>query len=90
MSWHDANKSDDGMVCLIFDSKAWKHVYNIWLRFATNPHNIRLGLTFGVVNPYVDLSTNHSTWKIFFLNYNLPPWLIIKWFFAILILLIPR
>lgn len=89
LSWLDANKSDDGMVCLIFDSKDWKHVDNIWLKFATNPHNIRLCLTFGGVNPYADLSTNHSTWQIFFLNYNLPPGLIIKWFFVILTLLIP-
>jgi hypothetical protein len=90
MSWHDANKSDDGMVCLVFDSKTWKHLDNIWLKFATNPCNIRLGLTFDGVNPYVNLSRNHYTWQIFFLNYNLPPWLIIKWFFVILTLLIPR
>ncbi len=73
MSWHDANKNDDGMVRLVFDSKAWKHVDNIWLRFATNPWNIRLGLALDGVNPYVDLSTSHSTWQILFLNYNLPP-----------------
>ncbi len=90
MSWHDANKNDDGMVRLVFDSKAWKHVDNIWLRFATNPWNIRLGLALDGVNPYVDLSTSHSTWQILFLNYNLPPQLIIKWLFVILTLLIIR
>jgi hypothetical protein len=90
MFWHDANKRDDGMVRLIFDSKAWKHVDNIWLRFATNPRNIRLGLALDGVHPYADLSTSHSTWQILFLNYNLPPWLIIKWLLVILTLLIIR
>lgn len=27
-AWHDANKSDDGMVCSVCDWKAWKHVDN--------------------------------------------------------------
>jgi len=72
MSWHDVNKSDDEMVRLVCDSKAWKHVDNIWLRLVANPRNIRLGLALDCVDPYVDLSTNHSTWQIF-LNYTLPP-----------------
>jgi hypothetical protein len=55
MSWHDANKIDDGMVCLVCDSKAWKHVDNTWLGFVANPCNIGLGLVFDDVNPYVDL-----------------------------------
>jgi hypothetical protein len=28
MTWHGVNKSGDGMVCSICDSKAWKHVDN--------------------------------------------------------------
>ncbi len=61
MPWHDAKKSDDGMMHLIFDSKACKHVDNIWLKFAIDPHNIRLSLALDGVNPYVDLLTNHYT-----------------------------
>jgi hypothetical protein len=61
MSWHDINKSHNGMVCSVCDSKAWKHVDTTWLNFATDLHNIRLGLALDRVNPYVDLSTNHST-----------------------------
>jgi hypothetical protein len=28
MTWHGANKNGDGMVHLVCDSKAWKHVDN--------------------------------------------------------------
>jgi hypothetical protein len=84
---HIKNKSNDMMVHSVCDSKAWKHIDDTWPNFATNPHNIRLGLALDGVNPYVDLSTNHSTWPLLFLNYNLPPWLT-KRFFVMLTLLI--
>jgi len=78
MSWHDINKSHDGVVCSVHDSKAWKHVDTTWLDVATNLHNIRLGLVLDGMNLNV----------VFFLNYNLPPWLTTKWFFIQLALLI--
>lgn len=76
------------MVRSVCDSKVWKHVDNTWLEFASNPCNIKLGLALDGVNPYVDLSTNHYTWLVCLLNYNLPPWLTIKHFFVMLTLLI--
>ncbi len=86
-------KSCDGMVCSMCcsmcDSKAWQHIDNIWLDFVTDPHNIRLGLVLDGVNLYANLSTNHSTWLILLLNYNLSPWLSTKFFFVMLMLLIP-
>ncbi len=72
MSWDNVNKSSDDMVLSMCDSKTWQHIDNVWLDFATNPCNIRLGLAFDGVNPYVDLSTNHSTWPILHMH-NLPP-----------------
>jgi hypothetical protein len=47
-----------------------------------------LGLALDGVNPYVDLSTNYSTWLVLLFNYILPPWLTTKRFFVMLILLI--
>ncbi len=88
MTWHNANKSIDRLVHSICDSKSWKHIDMTWPDFATDPHNIRLGLTLDGVNPYANLSINHSTWPILFLNYNLLPWLTTKRFFVMLILLI--
>ncbi len=78
------------MVRLVCDSKAWQHIDNTWPNFAIDPHNIILGLALDGMNPYVDSSTNHSTWPILPLNYKLPPWLSIKRFFVMLTLLIPR
>jgi hypothetical protein len=28
MTWHNTNKSNDGLVCFVCDSKAWKHIDN--------------------------------------------------------------
>ncbi len=50
--------------------------------------NIKLVLTLDEVNPYANLSTNHFTWLILLLNYNLLPWLSTKHLFAMLTLLI--
>jgi hypothetical protein len=80
MAWHNASKSNDGLICSVCDSKAWKHIGTTWHDFAKDPHNIRLGVTFNGVNPYVDLSTNHFTWLVLFLNYNFPPWLTTNFF----------
>ncbi len=90
MTWHNANKSTNGLFCSVCDSKAWKHIDMTQLDFATNPYNIRLGLAFDGANPYIDLSINHFTWPILLFNYNLPPWLTTKIVFVMLILLIPR
>jgi hypothetical protein len=60
------------------------------LDFVTNPRSIKLGLALDGVNPYVDLSTNHSTWQVLLFIYNLPPWLTTKCLFVILALIIPR
>jgi hypothetical protein len=65
MAWHSANKSNDGLICLVCDSKAWKHIDMTWPNFVLDPRNIRLGLALDGVNPYVHLSTNHSTWPIY-------------------------
>lgn len=58
--------------------------------FSQDPHNIRLGLALDGVNPFSDQSTKWSTWPVFLINYNLPPWLATKPFFLMLSLIIPR
>lgn len=90
MFWHSANISNDGSICLVCDSKAWKHIDSTWPDFVMDLCNIRLCLPLDMVIPYANLSTNHSTWPILLLNYNLPPWLTTKWLFVMLSLLIPK
>jgi hypothetical protein len=48
-----------------------------------------LGLASDGVNPFSNQSLSHSTWPVVLLNYNLPPWLVTKRFFLMLVLLIP-
>src|SRR5579875_885180 len=42
------------------------------------------------VNPFGNQLVSHSTWPVLLVNYNLPAWLVMKPFFIMLTLLIPR
>ncbi len=83
MVWQNVNKSNDGLICSVCDSKVWKHIDTNWPDFCQ-----RSSVALDEVNPHVDLSTNHFTWPILLPNYNLPPWLTTKCFFVMLTLLI--
>jgi hypothetical protein len=67
----------------------WMEFDNRWPNFSQDPRNIRLGLALDGVNPFSDQSTKWSTWPVFLINYNLPPWLATKPFFLMLSLIIP-
>lgn len=88
MQWHAQNKSTDGKQWFVVDSKIWMDFVNKLLDFAQDPHNIRLGLALDGVNPFLVKSTKWSTWLVFLINYNLPPWLATKSFFFMLSLII--
>ncbi len=89
MTWHARNKSIDGKVRHVPDSKAWQHIDNTWPDFATEPRNVRLGLATDGVNPFGDKNIAWSTWPVLLLIYNLPPWLVTKKFFMLLSIIIP-
>jgi hypothetical protein len=87
--WHTSRKDISGIMESLPDSKAWKHVNALYPEFASEERNIRLGMALDGVNPYSNQSLSHSTWPVILLNYNLPPWLITKRFFLMLVLIIP-
>jgi len=89
MKWHHDNISMDGYVKHVVDSKAWAHINSTWLEFAKELDNLRPGLALNGVNQFGNQSSTWSTWPIFILNYNLPPWVTTKKFFLMLALLIP-
>jgi hypothetical protein len=89
MRWYHGNKNQDGYVRHVVDSKAWAHIDLVWPQFAIDANNLKLGLALDRINPFGKQSTTWSTWPIFILNYNLPPWLTTKKFFLMLTLLIP-
>jgi len=71
------------------DFKMWMEFDKAWPDFSQDPYNIRLGLALDGVNPFSNQSTKWSTWAMFLINYNLPPWLATKPFFLMLSLIIP-
>jgi hypothetical protein len=90
LTWHHENKSTDGLVRHVADSKAWKHVdENVDPTFAAEPRNIRFGFALDGVNPFSNGGTTWSTWPLLLVNYNLPPWLTTKKDFIMLAMLIP-
>jgi hypothetical protein len=76
--WHHENKSTNGLVQHVVDSKAWMHIDNKWLDFAIDPRNIRFGLSINGFNPFSDKTCIWSTWPAMLLVYNLPPWMATK------------
>ncbi len=89
MTWHSQNRSMDGKVRHVLDSRAWEHIDATFPDFANEPRNVRLGLATDGMNPFGEKSNTWSTWHVLVLNYNLPPWLVTKKFFLLLSLIIP-
>ncbi|CAL8992071.1 unnamed protein product [Prunus brigantina] len=69
---------DDDVMRHPADGEAWKEFDRTFPDFAADPRNVRLGLATDGFNPYGVLNQHHSTWPIFVLPYNLPPWKCMK------------
>jgi hypothetical protein len=52
MDWHVANKSEDGVMKGLADSKIWQIVEDRWPQFKEETRHLRLGLATDGVNPY--------------------------------------
>ena len=68
----------NGMLCHPVDSSQWKKINCLYPDFGKEARNLRLGLATDGMNPYCNLSTQHSSWPILLVIYNLPPWLCMK------------
>nr|GEV88916.1 hypothetical protein [Tanacetum cinerariifolium] len=71
------------------DGRAWKKFDTIYLDFAKEPRNVRLGLAADGFNPFGNLSQAYSMWPVILTTYNLPSWLCMKESSFMLTLLIP-
>ncbi|KAI5354967.1 hypothetical protein L3X38_007862 [Prunus dulcis] len=78
MRWHKEKRVDDDVMRHPADGEAWKEFDRTFPEFAADPRNVRLGLATDGFNPYGVLNQHHSTWPIFALPYNLPPWKCMK------------
>ncbi|KAL9674265.1 hypothetical protein QQ045_030535 [Rhodiola kirilowii] len=75
-------------MCHSVDSLQWAKVDNTFPVFGAEFRNLRLGLSTDGVNPHGNLSSQHSTWPVILVIYNLPPKLTIKSRYMMLSLLI--
>ncbi|XP_021724321.1 uncharacterized protein LOC110691691 [Chenopodium quinoa] len=89
MRWHDEERKKDELLRHPADGEAWKEFDQKYPEFANETRNVHLGLASDGFNPFRTMSTQHSTWPVVLINYNLPPWLCMKPEFLMLSLLIP-
>ena len=62
LSWHATNRSMDGKLRILANSKTWQHIEKRWPELRANPHNLRFGLGTDGVNPFGLQSTAWSAW----------------------------
>ena len=75
LRWHADGRKSDGLLRHPADSPQWKAINCLHLDFGAEPRNLRLGFASDGMNPFGNLSSNHSSWPVLLMIYNLPPWL---------------
>ncbi|GAU37881.1 hypothetical protein TSUD_395650 [Trifolium subterraneum] len=68
----------DGQLRHPADSLQWKKVDDLYPDFGNEARNFRLGLATDGMNPYGNLSSNHSSWPVLLIIYNLSPSICMK------------
>uniref|UniRef100_A0A803ND11 Transposase n=1 Tax=Chenopodium quinoa TaxID=63459 RepID=A0A803ND11_CHEQI len=89
MTWHANGHENYHLLHHQVDGQAWKKFDSLYPKFVDDPRNVRLGLATDGFSPFNSMSIVHSTWPVMLINYNLPPWMIMKPEYLILALLIP-
>ena len=88
LTWHAKSRKSDGFLRYSADSLQWKAINCLYPDLWDEPRNLRLDLALDGLNPFGNLSTNHSSWPILLFIYNLPPWLCTKRKFIMLSMMI--
>ena len=71
-------KKIDELMRHLANSLQWKTIDRLYPDFGKEPRNLRLGFVLDGMNPFDNLSSNHSSWPVLLMIYNLPPWLCMK------------
>ena len=93
--WHHFHKSEDGKMRHTADSPQWKFVHTELepeagnAMFGRDPRDMHLGLALDGMNPHSEKRSTESLTPVIVFNYNLPPWMVTKKYFLMLVLLIP-
>ena len=88
LTWHADGRNCNGMLRHQVDSSQWKKINRLYPNFDKKARNLRLGLVTDGMNPYDNLSTQHSSWPVMLVIYNLPPWLCMKQKYVMLSMMI--
>jgi len=88
LQWHATHNSVNGLICHVVDNKAWAHVDEKWVDFKHDHRNLKLTISTNGLNPFFEKLCQWSTWHVYVLIYNLPPWLTTKHFFVLVALII--
>ncbi|XP_050902032.1 uncharacterized protein LOC127110041 [Lathyrus oleraceus] len=86
--WHADERVCDGKIRYLSDSLQWSKIDSLHPNFAIEPRNLRLGLSTDGMNPFGDLSTNHTPWHVLLILYNLSLWLCMKRKYMMLLMMI--
>jgi hypothetical protein len=78
MDYHARNISGDVVLQMHFDGYAFMEKEEKWADFKDEPHNVRISLASCGVNPFRELRSIYSVSPIFFINNNIPPWMLIR------------
>jgi hypothetical protein len=78
LRWHHDERTVDKYMRHLKDGDQWDAISHKYVDFAKDPRNIRLGECTDGMNPFGDMSTQHSTWSVLLCIYNLAPWLCMK------------
>ncbi|XP_019184421.1 PREDICTED: uncharacterized protein LOC109179380 [Ipomoea nil] len=88
LQWHAIGRKDDGKLRHPADSPQWRNIDRRWPEFGSENRDLKLGLCTDGMNPHGNMSSQHSTWPVLLVVYNLPPWLCMKRKYIMLSLLI--
>ncbi|XP_071739611.1 uncharacterized protein [Rutidosis leptorrhynchoides] len=88
LRWHAEERKKYGKLRHVADSSQWRNIDNVYTEFGQEVRNIRLGLSSDGINPFINMSSSHSTWPVLLCVYNLPPWLCMKRKYIMMSLLI--
>ncbi|XP_058776944.1 uncharacterized protein LOC131651292 [Vicia villosa] len=78
LRWHAEERKCDGQIRHAADSLQWKKIDYLFPNFGKESRNLRLGLATDGMNPFGNLNTNHSSWPVLLMIYNLSPRLSMK------------
>ena len=76
---------DDGIMRHLTDIEEWKEFDLQNPDFALEPHNVRWGLATNGFKPFRIMNNNYSIWLVILIPYNLPPWLVMKTIFYVIL-----